>query len=52
MLSMGELAELMEVSVKTIQRRIAAGELHVHRTGRIVRIAEDDAIAFLAATRK
>ena len=51
MLSMSELADFMEVSVKTIQRRIAVGELRAHRFGRIVRIAEDDAAAFVAASR-
>ena len=51
-LSISDVAERIGVSTKTITRAIAAGELHAHRVGRLVRIAEDDDAAFLAARRR
>jgi excisionase family DNA binding protein len=42
-----ELAELWEVSPRTIQRLIKSGALRSRRIGRLVRISDDDAYAFL-----
>jgi excisionase family DNA binding protein len=42
-----ELAELWAVSPRTLQRAIKSGALRVHRLGRLVRISEADAAAFL-----
>jgi excisionase family DNA binding protein len=46
-----ELAELWDVSRRTLQRAIKSGALRVHRIGRLVRIAEADAAAFLDENR-
>lgn len=47
-----EVAEALDVSVKTVRRKIAADELHAHRIGRQVRISEDDYRAFVALRRR
>jgi excisionase family DNA binding protein len=46
-----EAADLLNVSPRTVRRLIEAGALPVHRLGRLVRIADPDLAAFLAATR-
>jgi excisionase family DNA binding protein len=46
-----ELAELWDVSRRTLQRAIESGALRVHRIGRLVRISEADAAAFLDENR-
>jgi excisionase family DNA binding protein len=51
MLSMREVAARYGVCTKTISRWIKSEGLHVHRIGRTVRIAEDDATTFMAARR-
>ena len=45
------VAEALDVSVRTIRRRIANGDLIVHRDGGVVRIAESDLRTFLALRR-
>jgi excisionase family DNA binding protein len=50
--SVRELAERFGVSTKTVFRWIASGELPAHRLGRQLRIAEEDAIAFMATRRR
>ena len=46
-----EVAELLNVSHRTVRRWIANGDLIAHRVGGVVRIAEDDLRAFLALHR-
>jgi excisionase family DNA binding protein len=46
-----EAAELLNVSPRTVRRLIESGALPVHRLGRLVRIADADLGAFLAASR-
>jgi excisionase family DNA binding protein len=46
-----EAAELLNVSPRTVRRLIESGALPVHRLGRLVRIADGDLAAFLAASR-
>jgi excisionase family DNA binding protein len=46
-----EVAELLSVSPRTVRRLIESGALPVHRVGRLVRIADADLGAFMAATR-
>jgi excisionase family DNA binding protein len=46
-----EAAELLNVSPRTVRRLIESGALPVHRLGRLVRIADQDLGAFLAASR-
>ena len=47
-LTVGQVAEQLQVCLKTIRRWTMAKELHVHRLGsRRLRIAEDDLLAFL-----
>jgi excisionase family DNA binding protein len=45
------VAELLDVASRTVRRWIANGDLVAHRIGNVVRIAEEDLQAFLAATR-
>jgi excisionase family DNA binding protein len=40
------------VSTKTVRRWIESDQLHVHRFGRRVRIADDDLTAFVALRRR
>ena len=46
-----EAAELLNISSRTVRRLAASGALPVHRFGRLVRIADVDIAAFLAANR-
>jgi excisionase family DNA binding protein len=46
-----QVAELLEVSTRTVRRRIDAGLLVAHRSGWVVRIADHDLRAFLAQHR-
>jgi excisionase family DNA binding protein len=46
-----EAADLLNVSPRTVRRLIESGALRVHRFGRLVRIADGDLAAFLAASR-
>jgi excisionase family DNA binding protein len=50
-MSVEETAEQLAVSTKTIRRWIARGQLHYHRFGRQIRIAEEDLRAFVAIAR-
>lgn len=45
-------ADALGLSAKSIRRMIDRGDLPVHRSGRAVRIAEPDLLAYLAQTRK
>lgn len=51
-LTIGEVAELVQVAPRTVSRWIKAGDLVAHRVGSIVRIADDDLRAFLATYRE
>ena len=46
-----QVADMTGVSVRTVRRWVASGELASHRLGRAVRISEADLLAFLAARR-
>jgi excisionase family DNA binding protein len=46
-----EASELLNVSPRTVRRFIESGALPAHRLGRLVRIADADLAAFLAASR-
>jgi len=50
-LTVQEVAELLGVSIKTVRRVIAAGELPFCRFGRCIRIAESDLINFAKIKR-
>ena len=49
--TIGQVAEFLEVSTRTVRRWIDAGLLAAHRVGGVVRIAEQDLRAFLAQHR-
>jgi excisionase family DNA binding protein len=49
--TIAEVAEHLGVCSRTVRRWIAAGDLVVHRVGGVIRIAEGDLRAFLAAHR-
>ncbi len=52
MLSKGQVAALLDLSLKTITRKIQTSQLRSHRFGRSVRISEEDLAAFTAARRR
>jgi len=45
------VAEILDTSEKTVDRRIRAGELPAIRDGRIVRVHPDDLERYIAARR-
>jgi excisionase family DNA binding protein len=47
-----EYADLWGVSPRTVQRQIKSGALRAHRIGRLVRISDADAAAFLNKNRE
>ncbi len=51
LLSLTETADLLGCSLKTLQRRIRAGELPVIRLGRLVRVHPADLARYVAARR-
>jgi excisionase family DNA binding protein len=51
MLSIRQVAERYGACPKTVSRWIKRHGLRVHRVGRTIRIAEEDAAAFMAARR-
>jgi excisionase family DNA binding protein len=52
MLPLAELAERLQVSIKTIRRTLDRGELRAHRVGRQLRISEADALGFIERGRR
>lgn len=50
--TLDEAADFLAVSVRTLRRKIATGELTAHRFGRLWRIAEADLLAFLDSHRR
>jgi len=50
--SVRQIADHVGVSTKTVARWIKAGDLHAHRLGRQLRIAEEDALNFTAGRRR
>jgi len=51
MLTIAQTAKILNASLKTVRRRIAAGELPVIRDGRLLRVRPDDLRAFIAVRR-
>ena len=51
LLTVGEVAELLKVSARTVRRLIEKRELPVIRCGGVVRIANKDFERFIAARR-
>ena len=49
--TVAQVADLLEVSTRTVRRWIADGDLPVHRFGRAVRIEETDLRAFIGEGR-
>jgi len=47
--SIAQVAELLGVSIRTVRRWIKKKKLARHKFGAVVRVAEDDLRAFLAA---
>lgn len=52
MLSLQQFANLVGVSTKTVGRWVKSGDLRIHRLGRQLRVAEDDARSFIALRRR
>ena len=51
LLTLEQIAEHLQVSVKTVRRWIDAGDLVVHRFGRGLRVSEDDLQVFIRMRR-
>jgi excisionase family DNA binding protein len=49
--TIAQVAEPLDVATRTVRRWIKSGDLVAHRFGGVVRIAEGDLQAFLAAHR-
>jgi excisionase family DNA binding protein len=49
--SIETVATHLDVSEKTIRRRIETGELRAHRVGRLLRVSELDLAAYIAKSR-
>lgn len=52
LLAIPATAEKLGVSVRTVRRMIDAGDLHVHRLGRSIRVSEEDRELFLLRSRQ
>ncbi len=52
LLTITDVADRCSVSVKTVRRWIAAGDLVAHRLGQQLRVSEADLAAFLALRRQ
>ena len=50
--TIGDVANFLEVSSRTVRRWIKTGALRVHRFGSAVRISEADVLAFIATHRE
>lgn len=51
LLNINEVAVFLGVSIKTVRRRIEAGELPVIRDGRVIRIHPNDLDRYVASRR-
>jgi excisionase family DNA binding protein len=51
LLTLRDTCAVLGVSMKTLQRRVAAGELPVIRDGRVVRVHPQDLARYVAARR-
>lgn len=52
LLTVPATAEKLALSIRTVRRMINAGDLHVHRFGRSIRISEEDIALFLLRSRE
>jgi excisionase family DNA binding protein len=48
--TMKEVAEILGLSTRSVQRLVATGALRVHRLGRAVRVSDSDVALLLAET--
>jgi excisionase family DNA binding protein len=48
LLTLEEAAERLGCSVKTVRRRVAAGELPTFRSGRLIRVRDEDLRRYVA----
>ena len=49
--TIADVADALGVSLKTVSRRIKAGEIRCHRFGRQIRISEEDFRSYVALQR-
>lgn len=52
LLSIIAVAKKLGVCTKSVRRAIARGDLRIHRVGRLLRVSEEDLLAFIAARRR
>ena len=50
--SVAKVAVILDMSQKSVRRDIKAGELPVHRFGRLLRVSEADLAAYIARRRR
>ena len=46
-----DVADRLNVSIKSVRRWITCNELHSHRFRQVVRVSEDDLAAFISKNR-
>lgn len=51
LLALKDVAQMLQVSVKTVRRWIEQGELRIHTLGRQLRVSEEDLSAFINKRR-
>jgi excisionase family DNA binding protein len=52
LLSVQQVAQILNVSTKTVRRKIECCEIHHHRIGRAVRISTEDLRAYTSSVRQ
>jgi excisionase family DNA binding protein len=52
LLTIIQVADALNVSIKTVRRLIESRELHHHRMGGIIRVSEEDLRAYVNSTRE
>jgi len=52
LLTIIQVADVLNVSTKTVRRMIESGVLHHHRVGRIIRLSDEDLRAYINSTRQ
>ena len=51
-LTLEEIAQTLNVSIKTVRRKCETGELVYHRVGQLIRVSKDDFNNYLNSIKK
>jgi excisionase family DNA binding protein len=52
LLSVPQVAGILNVSIKTVRRLLGGEQLHFHRVGSTIRVSRDDLRAYVNGTRQ